>query len=1310
MCNFFFAMIFQPQLPSTMFSSSSSASSQDGSENDQYQSLIVGDESPDDMHPSMAQEIATMTEVDQARSQLSKFSSELISVTTRLSELSAEKLQVEFENREMKSKLVPVQIAKKSLEEENAFLKSQLKDFWAEIEKLSNDKNSLFKDKCDSVRKLTDELSFIKGEFDALKTKADTWESECEKSKHQVLALRSEVRGNEEKYGIESTALNSRISQQESLISNLESQLNIENSNKIQTGSIENRLVQLSQDLAESKQSIADRDSRISALESEKENLLTQLVGVKAKDTKTKKQFSIVSDILGRTSWNLSDIVDELTSLRKDVVSKRKEIDQLTTVIDEMRAKMPMIEDGFIKLQTCEDENERLRNLNESLTSSFSKMADEIDSLKFARVRMETESQSLKIRNSEMTKQVAGLIHENEVFRSKQGTHAGLGRSTPALMPPALPGVDDDSSAAKRRKSSFGTSVLAVPSSSVVPHFRTVHDLVEQNSQLKDRVDNLLSECETEAQLELTKIRTQYSTIETMNSELVEKRAEDRKEFDRVVERLEKDLVKHQAENTKLKALIQYTGGNVEMIDEEVAKELVPVLQNQIQVTRDELNKHIGLLKSELGELKKVYSVTVSDLDKAHFEASKVMEEKNFISSQLEILKRQSLDVFDRNRELGSKLNLCESAKDIAEMKVNDLSTKLMLNEQSRRELQMKVGGYESTIAAMESAYKDLVSEKQSQSALLVGYHDRLQRETELYQTNAETLKNLYTKESDKYNERLNFYQSAYEEQVKRSNELSALLGRVETDLVAIRAEKNGLVKQNEEAKIRVRLSEVSNVSLQSPSSLTRDIARLETQVKSTEEDLAKYKELAKVNEQLVVEREQQLSEAEAVVGQLTLQVGELNRVLEEMKNSQSDQMEIEPQTVTVVDTVEIERLTDQVSNLNHTISLLEKRVEDEQEQKNEVERKVGELSETIKNLQETIHSERLIISAKESRVSAENVSAQSRAEILEKERDQFQQKIALLKAENEQYLSYFASDLSADEKAERGSQVIEQLKVSIQTTASKESQLLMDLQRARNTVEMLTRESMGLRSLVAEREAMITDLTNLKLEHERELGKVNEVKLAKEHAEHEIGGLKERVAMLETAKTELASVRDKLTVSESNFGRIKLELEIVSKQAQDSKTMHEQLVAKMAAVGTSEAAEQRLSQENAQLEKAKSQLSQTVSKLREEAREKIGELASANERVGKIESELKQVASQLQVKDKEIVRQDGLMKLKDKRIAELETLVETTPTTESVLPTEVMDLLDEYQSVVARLASSRKEARESVYHDASDNRDENMD
>jgi hypothetical protein len=44
------------------------------------------------------------------------------------------------------------------------------------------------------------------------------------------------------------------------------------------------------------------------------------------------------------------------------------------------------------------------------------------------------------------------------------------------------------------------------------------------------------------------------------------------------------------------------------------------------------------------------------------------------------------------------------------------------------------------------------------------------------------------------------------------------------------------------------------------------------------------------------------------------------------------------------------------------------------------------------------------------------------------------------------------------------------------------------------------------------------------------------------------------------------------------------------------------------------------------------------------------------------------------------------------------------------VLPTEVMDLLDEYQSVVARLASSRKEARESVYHDASDNRDENMD
>ena len=1304
--------------PESLQDTSSSASSQDGSENDQYQSLIAGDDTPEDVQ-NMATEIASMTEVDQLRAQLSKFSSELITVTTRLSELSAEKLQVEFENREIKSKIVPVQIAKKSLEEENAFLKNQLQEFWAEIEKLSTDKNTLYRERCDTVRQLNDELALVKSEMGSLKSRFELAESESQKSKHEVLALRSELGANEERFNVEKSALNSKISQQSSLISNLESQLNVENTNKIQSGSIESKLAKLSHELAESRHAISERDSRITELESEKENLLSELVGVKAKDGKTKKQFSIVSDLLGRTNWSLSDIVDELSAARRDVISKRKEIDQLTSAIEELNSKVPMIEDGFIKLQNAEEEIGRLSSMNESLKMSFSKMADEIDSLKFERIKMETESQSLRIRNSELTKQVAGLIHENELFRSRQGLHAGLGRSTPALTAPvaaALPATDDSEppNSAKRRKSSLG-SILAVPSDSlsIVPHFRTVHDLVEQNSQLKDRVENLLAECETESQIELAKLRSQYANIEHMNSELVVKRKEDREEFDRVVSRLEKDLSKHQSENAKLKALIQYTGGNVEMVDEEIAKELVPVLQSQIQATRDELNKHIQLVNSELTELKKVHAATVQDLEKAHFESSRNLDEKNFVQNQLEILKNQSMDVFERNRELHSKLNQAESAKDTAEIRVNEMSTKLMLFEKSKRELEMKISGLQSTITAMETAYRDLVAEKESQSALLIGYHDRLQKETDMYQSNAETLKTLYAKESEKYHERLNFYQSAYEEQVKRSTELSALLSRVESDLAATRAEKQGLAKQAEEAKVRARLSEVSSSApLVSPSSLTRDIARLEVQVKLTEEDLAKYKDLAKINEQMVLEKEKEISGLEKLVEELRSEIStlQLSVAAEHEKMDIEEQIVVVPEPVQIsmqADTAEIDRLTAQISNLNHSITLLEKRVEDEQSQKFELEKKLNESFDKIKHLQDTIHSERLIISAKESQVSADHISAKTRAETLEKERASMEQKIALLRAENEKYLAYFASDLSASEKESRGAAVIEQLKQSIQTTASKESQLLMDVQRARNTVELLTKESMGLRSLVGEREKTINELTESKLELERELAKLKDLDAARAEKEMEITKLKDRLVVLEQSKVELANTREKLTLSESNLARVKHELEIVGKQSEEFKRLHQELVEKMALVGSgSEAAketEQRLSQENAQLEKAKSQLTQTVSKLREEAREKISELGVANERIGKMEADLKQVQSQLQTKEKEIVRQDGLMKLKDKRIAELEAVEAPMATSESAaLSNEVMDLLDEYQGLVARLAK-KQQPRESVYHDASE-------
>jgi chromosome segregation ATPase len=650
--------------------------------------------------------------------------------------------------------------------------------------------------------------------------------------------------------------------------------------------------------------------------------------------------------------------------------------------------------------------------------------------------------------------------------------------------------------------------------------------------------------------------------------------------------------------------------------------------------------------------------------------------------------------------------------KENAEMRVTELVSKLALAESCKRESENIISNLRSTVSSLESAYKDLVSEKETQSALLIGYHQRLENEASMYQSNSDSLKELYTSEVERNSERLNFYQSAYEEQVKRSSELSSLVSRIEADLATVRAEKAALTKLVEDEKIRAtsrRESLIPQTPNAATESLKRDIKRLEMEIKSAHDDLDKYKELLRISETLVSDKDAKISELISVETerdqlrqQLLVVEDQLAQVRAELESSQ---------TATAMDTSSAENISgevreeltrkflQQLEDKDYSIRLLEKRVGEYIESEAILVEKLSVAEKRVQELQESIRSERLVSSTRDT--STELSSMVGRLEAVERERDALNQRVELLRAENEKYLSYFASELSGRDEA--GKSVLDQLKRSAQVFGAKESQFMMDLQRARSTVELLTRENMNLKNLVAERELLIGELSAAKIQ----IGELDVIKQDRDSLSQQVEGLRREVLEGESIRAELNALSQKLVASETELMRIRSELERTQSTAEEYKRLHAELVAKL---GTSTAVNdkevERLNNENGQLEKAKSLLTQTVSTLRQEAQSRAGEVNQLSEKILKIEHDFKLVQSQLQVKEKEVMRQDGLMKLKDKRIADLESAASSAAAAavEAVSPqatmsAELMDLLDEYRTLVARIVAARK--RESVYHDA---------
>ena len=428
--------------------------------------------------------------VEDERSQILRFSNEIIALTSRISDLSREKLQLEFENRDLRSRSAPVEIELSSAREEIKFLKSQVREFWTEIESVSQQKTEIYKERCEIVRRLTDEVSAARTDLSAEKHRSELLEAEVDRFRRHAMSISAELRAKDDSVSVETSALREKLEKQDKLISALEKQAQVHEKLRETITSLETNLSEKSLEVIESNNALTDARSEIESLRSEKESLLQQLVTNK----ENRKAAATVELLIGRTSWNLSDLVDSLSSTKKELMNKRAELEELRSYVEEMREKEPAIESTRIALAQYKTELDSVRLYNEQIQSEYEQREDMIDSLKFDKLKLETELVSSKLRASDFGKQLAALVHENESLRGRLGLHAGPGRTNPSLMSTPF---DSDK---KRRRSLAPESEESPRPGMLVTHFRTVHDLVEQNMELKEKLDRLMSECETTTQ------------------------------------------------------------------------------------------------------------------------------------------------------------------------------------------------------------------------------------------------------------------------------------------------------------------------------------------------------------------------------------------------------------------------------------------------------------------------------------------------------------------------------------------------------------------------------------------------------------------------------------------------------------------------------------------------------------------------------------------------------------------------------------------------------------------------------------------
>jgi peptidoglycan hydrolase CwlO-like protein len=219
----------------------------------------------------------------------------------------------------------------------------------------------------------------------------------------------------------------------------------------------------------------------------------------------------------------------------------------------------------------------------------------------------------------------------------------------------------------------------------------------------------------------------------------------------------------------------------------------------------------------------------------------------------------------------------------------------------------------------------------------------------------------------------------------------------------------------------------------------------------------------------------------------------------------------------------------------------------------------------------------------------------------------------------------------------------------------------------------VLLRENQSLKPIIQERDELLIARATT----QDQLAELEQLKAMKDTFAHQLEATKSELAHAGQLRSELKANHEKLKLIESENAMLKREIESARATADQYRQLHEELSVKVASGSAS-------NEEYTILEKQHRQLTHKVSKFEEDISKKTGEISVLLEKSVRLETELKHVQEQLGLREKEVARQDGLLKLRDKRLRELEQQGGGSSSESLAHVKELMELVNEYQTALA--------------------------
>ena len=985
------------------------------------------------------------------RKSLSRAARDFSEQTNRLAELSAEKMEIAFKLRDAQTALEPLRLELENSKRENESLRASVDQVWRDVERQNTEKNLEISSRAEAQRRAMIEAADARAEAEAATRRMHAFQAELEIFREKQLSTQVELRSLRDAFDVERVASEHKLKLKDDLIAILESEK--ENSGQLEKDCSYLKAQAEAEADARSQavHALSTAEARIAELEAEREIRLTRVINFDNPDTSVAAQ--VLQQLMNKEKWSVSELVDELSNAKNEaaraVIAKQQAEDTLEELRVAVETKMEIWETQNSQFENVHAELAELRGDCATFKTGAARLENLLNDEKLAKLEAEAELHAFSVTAADHSRQIASLLHELEIVKSRYGLHSAPGALHPTLSAP---------------RDSTGRVT-----------FTEISDLVEQNEQLKREVAKLLSARDAVAEA----LRADLETARAEVALLAKKREQDRA-----------DLQKFKKSATS------------------------PTLENDQSwvVAKEELEKHIGQLESEIVNLRKSTAKAVQDAAVAKQRADGERERREFFELEARRASETCAAAADELRRVQKKLHFAETAHSSTEQRMRDVEAKQSAEAREKREVEQK---WRAEVAARESLDRSLqeaISGRAQQAEILMSLQSRLEQEQEIYKKSAEQLKSLYDEEKGRTASTLKFYQTSYEDQSVRLEDVTKSLNTARSELQRLLAEKESLSKSFDNSAARARLPG-------DDAALHAEIAQLKINLKFSNEDVDKWRDLATAAEAVA---QKNVHEKERLVAE------------EKVLRARITALESEIAALGPVDAEAGLRAAEKIAQAEKRAAAAEARAREEAVRRGEEAHRVEEV------LSRAILAEEMITQA---RAEAEARAADTHNQVAEvqanlsravSEKQDFERQVAELLTENRKLSEFFAKEIKGDREA---SNLLHNLQVSKSIAASREEQATIEAHRQRARAEFLATENNSLRKRADELELGCDELRRSLASFDDMKIKIANLQLSQAEAARaaaEAKTLREKLASLENVHAELANLHAKMAAAEA--------------------------------------------------------------------------------------------------------------------------------------------------------------------------------